>query len=181
MPSRRDMSRSDKTKRPRMRLSSSDKSALQSADALIGPDAAREAQKSKTVLLFGDEVKGFNYGSLPSDVANEARIIASELRKAADNYHYRVGQQLTAIRPKFEHGQWEVWVVLEVGFSPQVCAQLHEVRRLRTGVRHRHRPAFPAKRCLSARQRTRLGQAATDPTGEGGRAHLYLGCSAGRT
>ena len=120
MPSRRDMSRSDKTKRPRMRLSPSDKSALQSADALIGPDAAREAQKSKTVLLFGDEVKGFNYESLPSDVANEARKIASELRKAADNYHYRAGQQLTAIRPKFEHGQWEVWVGLEVGFSPQV-------------------------------------------------------------
>ena len=120
MPSRRDMSRSDKTKRPRMRLSPSDKSALQSAYALIGPDAAREAQKSKTVLLFGDEVKGFNYESLPSDVANEARKIASELREAADKYHYRAGQQLTAIRPKFEHGQWEVWVELEVGFSPQV-------------------------------------------------------------
>ena len=52
MPSNRDMSRSDKTKRPRMRLSPSDKSALQSADALIGPDVAREGQKYQNGFAF---------------------------------------------------------------------------------------------------------------------------------
>jgi hypothetical protein len=119
MPSRRDMSHTDKTKRQRMRRSPSDKSALLSADALIGPDAAREAQKSKTILYFDDGTEWFNYESLPSNVADEARKVAAEVRKAEGNYYYRVGDYLTAIHQKLEYGCWTAWLRLEVGISPQ--------------------------------------------------------------
>jgi hypothetical protein len=143
MPSRRDMSRSAKTKRPRTRLSPSDKSALLRADALIGPDAAdnrnltastlerdepdtgtepdptHESQESKTVLYFDDGTEWFNYESLPSNVADEARKVAAEIRKAEDNYYYRVGDYLTAIHQKLEYGYWTAWLKLEAGISPQ--------------------------------------------------------------
>jgi hypothetical protein len=139
MPSRRDMSRSDKTKRPRMRLSLSDKSALQGAKALIGPDTADQRDrsaspatdgdqpeesaepKSKTLLHFGDKVKGFNYESLPRSVANEAREAAAKIRKAGDIFQYCAGEFLTAIHAKLEHGHWLAWLQLELGFSDQVA------------------------------------------------------------
>ncbi len=77
--------------------------------------------KSKTLLHFGDKVKGFNYGSLPPSVANEAREAAAKIRKAGDNYQYCAGEYLAAIRSKLEHGHWLAWLELELGFSDQVA------------------------------------------------------------
>jgi hypothetical protein len=134
------MSHSDNTKRRRkLRLLGSSKAALKSAAALIGPDAADHRDKSaspapdddqpeegtepksKTLLHFGDKVKGFNYGSLPRNVANEAREAAAKIRKAGDNFQYYAGEFLTAIHSKLEHGHWLAWLQLELGFSDQVA------------------------------------------------------------
>ena len=107
-----------------MRLSLSEKSALLGAEALIGPDAAdnrdltaptldcdepdtgtepdptHDGQESKTILYFDDGTERFNYESLPSNVADVARKVATEIRKAEDNYYYRVGEYLTPIHQK---------------------------------------------------------------------------------
>ena len=204
MPSRRDMSRSDKTKRPRMRLSPSDKSALQRAYALIGPDAA-DNRYLMAPTLEGDEPdtgtepdpnargpeiqNGFIFDDgtemvqlrKPAIQCGECGAQSSrEIREAEDKYYYRVGQQLTAIHPKFEHGQWKVWVGLEVGISPQNSrnymvffgfGQIYGV-----DVARLFRQAL-----FTARQRARTSHAAADATGESWRAHHCLGRSAGRT
>ena len=130
------MSRSDERKRPQIhRLSR--KAALQGAEALIGPDAAvncdrivptdtgtepdptHEGQESKTILYSDNGTEWFNYKSLPSDLANEARKVASEIRKAEGNCYNRIGDYLTAIRQNLEYGHWADWLRLEVGISPQ--------------------------------------------------------------
>ena len=132
------MSRSDKTKGLRKRrLSRPCEAALQSAEALIGPDTAdnrdgiaptdtgaepdpiREGQESKTILYSDDGTERFNYKSLPADVANAAHKIASDIRKAEDNCYNRIGDYLTAIRQKLEYGHWTAWLRLEVGYLPQ--------------------------------------------------------------
>jgi hypothetical protein len=110
---------------------------LQRAEPLIGPDAAvncdrtvptdtgtepdptHGGQESKTILYFDDGTEWFNYKSPPSDVANEAGKIAGEIRKAADNCYYHIGDYLTAAHQKLEYGYWTAWLRLEVGISPQ--------------------------------------------------------------
>ena len=53
-------------------------------------------------------------------MADVARKVAAEIRKAEDNYYYRVGDYLTAIHQKLRvPGYWTAWLRLEVGISPQ--------------------------------------------------------------
>ena len=133
------MTHFDRTMPPRNLRLSGYREALKSAEALIGPDAAdhrdRSASptpdddqpedgtepKSKTLLHFRDKVKGFNYESLPLNVANEAREAAAKIRKAGGNFQYCAGKFLTAIHSQLAHGHWLAWLQLELGFSDQVA------------------------------------------------------------
>jgi hypothetical protein len=133
------MTHFDRTMQSRNLRLSQYRKALKGAEALIGRDAADHRDRSasptpdddqpeegtepkcKTLLHFGDKVKGFNYESLPLNVANEAREAAAKIRQAGDNFQYCAGEFLTAIHSQLAHGHWLAWLQLELGFSAQAA------------------------------------------------------------
>ncbi len=83
----------------------------------IGLDFARVTE----IVGPHGTIIAFNYGSLPPDLAQEARDAVVRIHKAEDNFIFKAGDALAAIRQKMEHGRWLAWLEYEVDISDQTA------------------------------------------------------------
>src|SRR3954470_3532232 len=67
---------------------------------------------------------GFDYSTVPVDVAKEARAVAArinERNRAAQAAILETGRDLLAIKERLEHGRFLAWIDAEFGMTPRTA------------------------------------------------------------
>src|SRR3954468_22175338 len=67
---------------------------------------------------------GFDYSTIPADVAKEARAVAArinERNRAAQAAILETGRDLLAIKERLEHGRFLAWIDAEFGMTPRTA------------------------------------------------------------
>jgi hypothetical protein len=63
----------------------------------------------------------FDYGSLPAEIRNEAKIIADEIKRRMRDAVIEVGAVLARIKDRLPHGQFGEWLSAEFGMTERTA------------------------------------------------------------
>ena len=96
--------------------------------AIIAHD---DPAKSGTALADAPgTIVGFNYATLPPDVAKSAKLAAIRIKSALNENLIEIGSDLRAMKKKLLHGQFGAWIRAEFGLAERTAQRYMAAARL---------------------------------------------------
>ena len=108
--------------------------------AIIAPDAP--VKPGKAASDFSGTIVGYDYATLPPDVAKFARRAADDIKSALNDNLIEVGRNLLVVKQKLQHGQFGAWIRAEFGMAERTAQRYMAAARL--AARKRHGVGFAA-------------------------------------
>src|ERR1700733_11745295 len=75
-------------------------------------------------------IVGFDYSTLPPDVAKAARIAADRIRDRITGNTIKIGRELLTMKERLNNGQFGAWVLAEFGMVQRTAQRYMATARL---------------------------------------------------